>query len=242
VDTLYTARFELPDLLEQGKSNVVRCPMHRAGALVLPTVGLCSVWNAANQLVESPAVTFPGNIATATVTSGALSSQALGEGWRIEWTLTMPDAVVHKPRNDAALVRARLFPVITEEDLYRRCRTLDASVASAISAATEWADKIDEAFIDLQQRLISMGNRPNLVLTPSALREVHLLLTLALVFEELASRTNAAYEARAQSYRDQFEAAWARLRFVYDTDDAGAASTSSRRSAGRAVWLNGRGT
>jgi hypothetical protein len=241
-DTLYTARIEVPDLLEQGKDNLIQCPMYRAGALVAPSSGTVAVYNAANELVLAPAVTIVASVARATVTSASLASQTRGEGWRVEWALDMPDSVSHKPRNDAALVRARLYPPVTEADLYRRVKSLDSSSASSISTSTDWQDKLDDAWVEIQNRLINQGNRPNLVMSPSAFREVQMLLCLALIFEDLSTRLNEAYEAMGRRYRDQFEAAWARLNFVYDdtADEATPSQPASRKSGGRAVWTNGR--
>ena len=86
--------------------------------------------------------------------------------------------------------------------------------------------------------LLAVGNRPNLILEPSALRLVHRDLTLALIFDDLASRLNEAYQDQADRFRQHYESGWARLNFEYDTDDSGAAD--QRRAAVATIWLSGR--
>lgn len=243
-ETLYSARFELPELFELGRNQVIMCRVYRSGALVAPTEAgsTVTIYNASNTaVVSAAAVTVSGSVARYTALAAALGTTP-GEGWQVEWSLVMPDGVTHVFRTDAALVRRRLYPVITEADLYRRVSGLDGSQAAAITSQTAWADKIDEAWVTIQQMLIRAGNRPNLVTSPSSFREAHLELTLALIFEDFASRLNEAYGSRATAHRENFRRAWSELRFLYDADDSGQAdSASSRKAAPRSVWLCGRG-
>lgn len=238
----YTARFQLPDLIEQGRDNALRCPVYLSGGLAVPTAGIASIYDATGAAVTSAATaTIAGSVAGYTVASATLATRTRGEGWRVEWALTMPDGVVHTFRNEAALVRRALYPVVTDADLFRRVSSLDPAGPSPITRASTQQDKIDEAWVQIQQKLLDKGNRPNLIMSPSALRSVHLAAALALVFEDLASRVNASYETRAKAYRDEARAAWAELRFLYDEGDDGQADTLSRRPSGRTVWTNGRG-
>jgi hypothetical protein len=242
-DTLYTARFELPDLLEQGRSNLLRCRVYRNGVLATPTSGTVTVYDkSGNALVDDAAVTVTNSEATYNLLAATIASSTRGEGWGVEWALLMPDGVTHTFRNDAALVRARLYPVVADADLYRVASSLDPS-GQPIHSRQSFDDKLEEAFLQIEQRLIAAGNRPNLVLSPSALREVHLYLTLALIFEDFATRLSADYEARAQSYRTQFDSAWSRLRFVYDTDDDGRpddGARGGRKGPSGTLWLTSR--
>lgn len=244
-DTLYSARFELPDLIERGKNNALKCRVYRAGALVAPSSGTVSIYDTSTTaVVSAAAVTVSASVATYTLSSALVTDHALEEGWRVEWSLVMPDGVTHVFRNDAALVRGRLYPSITEADLYRVASSLNPAGAAVIHSETSFADKIDEAFVQIENRLIAQGNRPNLVLSPSAFRESHIYLALALIFEDFASRLNEAYEIRARMYREMFEGAWGRLRFVYDTDDDGVpddGAGGARRGGPRSLWLTSRG-
>jgi hypothetical protein len=194
-------------------------------------------------VVNAAAITVTGSIATYALAAATTTSLAVEEGWMVEWALVMPDGVTHTFRVDAALVRRRLYPVVTDADLFLRWKALDPSSATVITAQTTYQDQLDAAWLDIQRRLIRTGNRPNLVMEPSALYEVHLLLTGAMIYEDLASRLNEAYIAMADRLRHQYEGAWGALQFRYDRDDDGKAeSNSAKRAAAGSVWLNAAGS
>lgn len=236
----YSARFTLPDLIERGVSGVLRCPMYRAGALVAPTQSgsTVTVYDASGTaVVDGAAVTVSGSIATYLWTPP--TTLTLGERWRIRWSLVMPDGVTHSPENEAALVRARLYCPITEADLYRVESGLDPSGAAPLTSLSSYADKIDEAWNKTQLRLIQAGNRPNLIIGPSALRECVMSLALSLCFADVGSRvSNPVHTETAMRYRAQYEAEWSRMKLVYDTTDTGTAGTS-RRPASAVVFGSG---
>jgi hypothetical protein len=101
---------------------------------------------------------------------------------------------------------------------------------------------LDEAHAVIQLRLITNGNRPNLILSPSALREAYITLALALIFGDFETRLSETYAERASEYRRQYERAWGELRFTYAaTDEAEGGSSLRRRSASPTVWLTSRG-
>jgi hypothetical protein len=54
-------------------------------------------------------------------------------------------------------------------------------------------------------------------------------LTLALIFDDLSTRLNEAYETRAQQYRRQYLHSWWRnLTWRYDADQTGHAADAAR--------------
>lgn len=231
-----SARFLLPDLLERGRLNVLSCPLWQDGALVEPSSGTLTVWDGtgAKQL-DAVVVTVTAKVATYSYTPAA--SIDWGESWRFEWTLTV-GGVVDVYRNDGSLVRNVLHPVLADADLFRRHRGLDPNGSSPISTLVNYQDYRDEAWATIQLRLINEGNRPNLILGPSALRDSHLALTLALVFEDFATSLNETYAERATDYRTRYQEAWSDLRFSYapgDDEDNGA--TARRKSASPTVWI-----
>lgn len=236
-DTLYSARFTLPTFIERGRDNVIKCAVYRDGALVAPSSGTVTVYDEDRAaVVSAAAVTVSGSVAQYTVTDATTTGVSLDDGWQVEWALAMPDGVTHTFRNDGALVRAALYPVLTDADLYRRVSSLDPSGSDVITNATTYQDYRDETWTAVQLRLIALGNRPNLVISPTALREAHLLLTLAYIFEDLSTRLNEAYEGRAEMYRRHYDQEFKRLSFKYDVDDDGQADAGSRRNAYPTVW------
>ncbi|MBT7101755.1 hypothetical protein HN937_30540 [Candidatus Poribacteria bacterium] len=241
-ETRYSARFQMPDLLEQGRDNATQCPAYLDGALAEPSSGTVTVFNAAGtEVVSAAAVVVSGSIATYTVLAAALAAENLEEGWVVEWALVMPDLVTHTFRNSAACVRRRLYPSITDLDLFRRESSLNPAGNDPVTTLADYQDFIDEADVDVQQRLIQKGNRPNLITDPSTLRPVWLYLTLSLVFEDMATRQNETWAAKAAHYRDMYEREFSRLSVLYDGDDDGMPdSATNRRSLAGSVWLCGR--
>lgn len=245
-DTLYRVRFELPELIEQGRTNTLKCRVYSAtsGALAAPNNGTVSVYDSSNTaLIDAAAVTVTNSVATYSLLAATVANATRGDGWRVEWALTMPDGVVHTFRTDAALVRRLLYPSWQEADLYRRCSAINPDNAGVIHSGTSFSDKIDAAFLEMERWLVSRGNRPNLIISPSALYDWGVLLTLALIFEDFASRppANNAYADTARMYREQAANARGAITFVYDETDAGSRTTSARRSAQPSYWLCSRG-
>ena len=99
---------------------------------------------------------------------------------------------------------------------------------------------LDDAWLSIEAKLVSMGRMPWLISSPQALREIHILSTLALLFGEFETRLNPAYAQMAADYRAQLAQAWADVRLVYDPSDEGA-PTSTRTAAIPSVWLMAHG-
>ena len=234
-----TARFLLPDLLQRGRANALSCPLWSDGALVAPSSGTITIYDGSStEQVAAAAVVVSASIATYSYTPAA--TLAYGESWRVEWSLVVAGATDVYP-NDAAVVRNVLHPVVTDSDLYRRHRALDPASASPLSTVSNYQDYLDEAWGTISLRLISRGNRPNLIISPSALRDVHLLLTLALIFEDFSTSLNESFGERAEDYRRRYASAWGDLGFVYAAaDDADTGGTARRKAASPSVWLTGR--
>lgn len=232
----YSARFRLPDLIERGQRNDLACEVYRDGALVAPASGTVVVRDASGATRTSGAVTIAGDVATCAWTPDA--ELALGEAWQVEWTLTLA-GVVHVFRNEAALVRRRLYCPITDADLFRVEGGLDPASATPLTNLTDYQDKIDEAWTQVQLRLLERGDRPNLIIGASALRQVTLDLALALIMQDISSRiTSQELQAAAIRYRGFYEADWERVQLTYDKTDQGAADRGRRGRAG-GTWTGG---
>lgn len=227
--TRYTARFQLPDLIERGRDELIACPVYLDDTLQLPSAGSVTVYDRNNTAISTPTVTFPGSIATATIPSAAAAALDFAEGWRVAWLLTMPDTVQHRFENTAALVRKRLYPTITGVDINRKLRALTLSAADGILARTNHQDTIDEADVELQNRLIEMGRRPWLVVTPTALRQTYLNLSIALIFESLAAQNPAQYSTIAAEWRQKYEEALGKASVQFDYDQDGSISDTEVR-------------
>lgn len=243
-DLLYVARAETVEMIERGKDNILTQPMYDAGALVAPTAvgSTCTVYDATNTSVATPTVSVASSIARATITAATTTSLTLSEGWRIEWALLMPDSTTRLVRRDAALVRTRLLPPATWTDIFRREPGLNPSAANPIHSMTlsDLDPYLDEAWIQIETRLMAAGRRPWLVISPQALREPLITGTLALIFQAFVTRLKPAYQETAAMYLQAHERAWTAVRLAYDTDDDGAAdggAVPAKVGAASSVWL-----
>lgn len=227
-----------PDLIVRGADHVLRVEIHRDGARLVPSAAEVTVFDAAGDEVVAGAaatVASDGRV-TYTVTAATTADLTLGEGWRVEWTLTV-SGVDYVARTDAALVRSSIYPVARVADLYARQPRLDPSGSSPIDRAPHHQEVLDDAWLSILDRLLAMGRRPNLVVSPSSFREPHVCLALERAFRRLASPDND-YGQMADTYASQYRDAWGDLRLVYDTGDTGQAPVSGRVSPTPTVWLN----
>lgn len=236
-ETQYTARLG-SNWIEKGRAQTLRCPTYRDGALAAPASGTVSVYNGSGTaVVDAQAVTIVSSIAQYSLLAAATTDESLGMGWRVEWSLVMPDGVTHTFRIDGALVRRRLYPVISDIDLKRRHSDLD-DLRSAGSAS--YQDFLDEAFQDLLDRLQARGSVPYLIMDAGALRRCHLFHTLQLIFLDFSSSAgDGRYLDLAEQYRKQFEDSWGELRFSYDYDDDGKEDGATKSAADPVIWLGG---
>lgn len=239
-DTLYTARALAYETLERGRDNVIEQPMFDAGALVAPSSGTVTITDAGGVVVvAAAAVTVTGSIATYTVPAAVLSSQPYGDGWSIVWALVLA-GTTRTVRRSCSLVVSRLLPPATAGDLFGRLRALDPSHASPITALSlpDFDSYLDTCWLEIEERLRRRGRRPWLVIDGSSLRTLHVVGTLALIFEDLASRNQAAHGERAAYYREQYRVEWAECRFTYaDPDSDAGRGGSVELGAQPTLWL-----
>lgn len=237
----YSVRQELIQLIERGRDTVLQAPLYLDGVLVAPSSGTITIYDESDTaVVSAAAVTIASSIAEYTVAAATTSSLDLGAGWRIEWSLTVsgqPAAVVIP--QEAALVRYRLRPVISDADIIRRSPALDPSSAVCITSETDYQEYINEADTEVQSRLIALGRRPWLVASPSALRSVWLYCTLALIYESLRDRRPTdGYVEPATAYRQMYERAWSEARVSFDWDEDGDGDTLTRTAVKPGVvWM-----
>lgn len=236
--TRYSTDFRVADIIRRGVTTTLRCAMYRGGSLVVPASGTISVYDeAGTTIVSAAAVTVADGVATYAVLGSATSALDLGDGWRVSWSLTMPDGIVHVAENNAILARHVPHCPVSERDIWSRVPSLHPDSSGRISTRRDYSTTIDDAWVQIQDGLISRGRRHELIVTATQLREVTLLLCLALIFEDLAAgmQDGSAMRLSAADYRRQYAAAWANLSFDYDDDDDG---TPDKRSAPpKTVWL-----
>ena len=244
--TVTAARFPLPYMFERGTYTSVALDVKGVIPGVATSTSGGSLPSTATFRVLDPAGNVllsetPSSYDTATHVFTVPGSWALGSGYVVEWVapsnLGGGRTETYTYRNEAIICRHVLYCPISDNDVYAVCSSLDPNAAKPIHGLTSLNRYVNQAWTRIERRLIENGNRPNLILSPSALHDVTVLLSLALVFEDFATRLNAAYMEQARMYREQYEQAWSRLSFQYAADDGTTGASNRRKSGSSAVFL-----
>lgn len=231
---LHTVRLPGYQCIEVGADTTIVAPVYLSGALVVPSSAQVEIYNDLGALVATIAATIVGSIATVLVPAATTAGLRPAHGWRLEWTITIVGGVL-RARTDAALVRRVLYPVISDVDLFRVSPALQPGTPGAITRRTDYQVFLDEAWQRIEDRLVQRGRRPWLVVSPGALRQVHLLGTLVLIFEDLAMQNGTAVAEVAARYRQDYEAEWGKVVLEYDEDDDGRADSRVGAQVG-VIW------
>ena len=236
--TRHSVRFSLPHSIVKGQATTLEAPVYLAGALVAPSVGTVTIYDAANTvLVDGASVTITASVATYSMLAATVAASTVGPGWRVVWDLTVA-ALPLVAENDAALVKTLLFCPITDADLFRRVPGLDPNSSAPLTLATDYQTQIDEAWIEIETRLYQEGRRPEWIRSPSSLRAAALWLALSIIFEDLETQNSAAYEEQAARYLARYESSYSAITALVDTDGDGDPDTDIRVGiADPVVWL-----
>lgn len=225
------ARFAGPELIERGRTASLRCPLYRDGGVVAASSGTLRLYRPDGTVAAEVAVT--AETWGASATSPALSSEALGDGWRAEWRLVVGGTPYTFDRS-AALCRRRLFPVVSEADLYRRHSDLPNLKPSGKDT---YQDYLDDAWEELLHALRQKGTLPHLILSPEDLRYAHFYLTLQLIFSDFAvsQPANGVWQQTSDTYRRSYRDAIGGLSLRYAPDDGG--GPGANRAASPVTFL-----
>lgn len=210
-------------------STTISVPIYDDGVLANASSGTYQILDADFNVKESGSMTIVSNVATLTATS----TLPYGDRYRITFSITLSDGREVKPENELYVVRQAFYPVVSSVDLYARSPGLDPSSVSPHSSYTDFNNFLDEAWYTLMNRLISKGNRPHLILSNTALREAHILLTLGMIYEDFSTRLNAEWGEKANAYNKAYEVAWDSLVFRYEDEQ----KNTRRKNASPTIWL-----
>lgn len=232
------------ELIQQGENTTIRVLPARAGAVLRVSEASVTLYDATGRaLITDAAATITDGVATYVVTSATTAGSSRGEGWLVVWNLTLEGETEPRIwRHAAALVRTRLYPSIDDADLYRRVPRMNPNQGTGkrtFHPYTTFTSFLDEAWVMVSDRLNRNDRRADLILSPDALREAHLTLTLSLIFADLASDSNATYYERSKDYRADYEAAFSSIRLVYDESDAGVGNTDPRTPGTTTFFFGG---
>lgn len=235
--TPYSPQIKIPELMERGKSQTSVLPIYRDGVLVAPTeVRYTLTAPDQTKVVDNAAATYPGNIPQYTHSASVLADTLnLGEGYLQEWTVTL-DGAPFVFRRNTAIVKRRLYPVISDGDL---TSTYSQLADIRPSNLTSYQTYIDEAWYTMIQKLRQEGGGLEyLVMSAESFRAAHQNLTLYYIFRDFHSslgQSNGRYLDLAGEHFRQYHNDWKQINFIYDFDHDGKAETPNNRVAKQPV-------
>lgn len=222
--TRLAPEYSTPDYIERAITQTVTLPLYMDGNLYVPDSGTLTMLDAAGQAVtglSAVVVALVGDYASYEIAAATVpATLSLSDQWQEVWTLVI-DGVAIEFRREAALVRNRLRPVISDRDLEKLHTEIRAWLAEDQGSAQGY---IDAAWDEVQIRLMEQGNRPYLIMSNYALRTAHLDLALANLFRDYSSSAagdEGKYEKLAAAYQKKWEQDFQRIKFRYDLGEDG---------------------
>lgn len=233
---LYSPRIRIHDVLERNRACTVDLPIYRDNDLVSPTSAYFRLTDPDGaDVIARTAVSIVANIATYNIAASELpTTLRLSDGYMQYWELII-DGVTHTFKKPSAICLSALYPVISDIDLEAEYSDL-ASIRPS-SLGSTYQTYIDEAWVQLIQRVRDMGNIEYLIMSPQSLRAAHKNLTFYLIFKDMDSSGlgEGRYLDLAREHRKQFEFDFKRLKFTYDQNQDGRADDQNRRRSALGV-------
>jgi hypothetical protein len=236
-----------PYLLERGASQTIEAPIRHgsAGSLVAPDSGTVTIVRPdGTNLVSDAAVTVTSSTATYTVSPS--SSETLGAGWEVRWTLVIGGVTYPVFRQSAYLCEYVPPNVISVQDLYTHVPELQHRVPQAQDATSRggsgegWQRQIDEAYYELVRRLLDDGRSPWLIREVTGYREWLLTRALQMCVGAIDAGPDTAWAQHGKRLHFDLQRADSRFRIQYSTDDAqhrrGGVPSIRLAPVGRPVW------
>lgn len=234
---IFAPQIKIPELLERGKSQTSTLPIYQAGQLISPTeVRYTLLAPNGSKVVDNQLGTYPGNIPEY-IHSGDILGDTLnfGEGYLQEWNITIGGAV-YTFRRATAIVKRRLYPVVSDGDL---TATYSQLADIRPSNLTSYDTYINEAWYTIIQRLRNEGGGLEyLVISAEAFRSAHQNLALYYIFRDFHSslgQSNGRYLDLANEHFKMYNHEWKLINFVYDFDHDGQADQPNNRIAKQPV-------
>lgn len=240
--TPYAAQIRAIELLERGKAQTSELKLFRDGLQLVPTAATYTLTKptGADLLTgETASIAVSGTVSYTHSAEQLKDSEDLGEGYVQEWTITI-DGEQYLFRRMAALVRRRLYPVVSDIDLTATYSDLENIRPSTL---TSYQQYIDDAWYQILRRIRNRGmGYEYLMMSAESFFEAHRHLSLYLIFRDFHSslgQSNGRYLDLANEhyklYRDEFDS----INFIYDEDHDGEADDPNKRTRGQpTIFLN----
>ena len=217
----YAVKASLPDWIQRAKNQTLTLSVYIDSQIVTPTAGTFTLIDpSGTHIVDAAVVTITDSVATYSLLSTQVpATMSIGEGWIEVWALTI-DGIVTEFKRQAALCLTKLHPVVTDDDILEIHSTMDIVLEDQNNPTFQkWRD---QAFNMIQRRLMRSGKYPYLILSPHALFDIHLFLTLHLICMDATTEFEEGnWTKLSDKYRSMYEDQWKELTLTYDYNKDG---------------------
>lgn len=236
-EKLYSPRIRSHDVLERERGVTLDLPVYRDNTLAGPTAAYFTLKDPSGvDVIARHAISIVGNIATVSLIASDLPGTLdLSEGYLQIWELTI-SGHLYTFKKTTAIARSSLYPVISDLDL--EAEYSDLSSIRPSSLGNSYQTYIDEAWIQLIQRIRDLGNIEYLIMNSQSLRACHKNLTFYLIFKDMDSSGlgEGRYLDLAREHRKQMEFDFKRLKFQYDSNQDGVIDDANSRKSALGVF------
>jgi len=240
--TPYTAAIKTIELLERGKSQTTSLDIFRDGAQIVPTSATYTLIKPEGSDLVSDVAAIVDSEGTVSYTHSSAQlddTLLLEEGYIQEWNVTISGAI-YLFRRMTAVVRRRLYPTVSQDDLTHIYANLSDVRPSSI---TSYQPYIDDAWYQIQRRIRTQNvGYPYLIMTAESFFDAHRHLSLYLIFRDFHSalgQSNGRYLDLAQEHYRLYQDEWGQINFIYDDTNTGKADTPDKRTRGQpTIYLN----
>ena len=219
-------------LIERERSQTSEIDIYRSGSQLIPTGSTYTLIDVnGKKIIDGVAATIAvGGTCSHTFTID--NTHDLSEGYLEEWKITFADGNVPIFRRTAAVVRRRLYPVVSTQDLSNYYHTINDLLPVGL---TSWQKYIDTSWDTIIRRVRSRsGSFPYLVMSPDSFFECHIHLSLSRIFEDLhasVGTTQSHFFEMSQSHYQKYIDEYNALNWVYDESNDGKADDPNKRTS-----------
>ncbi len=217
-DTLWSARFAGPSMIERGKAQTVSVSIEKEGAAASVTAATFTLYNPQGVKVkDGVAATVAGGTVTGSIAGADTTEADLGRNWLVEFDVTI-GGKVYTFYNDGVLCLSRLYPPIGQSDLISRHSDVVNLVATS---KANLQDYIATAWADVTNRMYSDAVPFWKFRTPSALRGPLFARCFALIFRDYSTLFDSGdrYAELADRYDEAYSREFDQMRSKIDVNE-----------------------
>ena len=240
---MLSASFYLPRFVQRLKTITVDLTLSEDGAVVAIDSATYSLYDENSVAIvdaETAVVAPLTNVLTYEVTSAILPLETiLSDNWLEEWVVTFTDGRVETVRREVSLCLRLLYPLVNDSDLLERHSDLTKLLADG---EDDWHKPINAAWKGLNAKLLGTGKRPYLILSSWALRELHICMTLEIIFTDLQTYSGGGpgkYTDLSSKYNKCTEKLWGGLQLTMDSGETGKPADAVEDATSPVVYLKG---